>query len=60
MLKSIRKDWKLRVKHRVQIVQKNVAPENWFFVPADRNPADLATRFISLVFLMGFICVVGS
>ena len=34
------KDWKLRVENRVQIVQKNVAPENWLYVPTDRNPAD--------------------
>ena len=28
----------------MQIVRKNGAPENWFYVPADRNPADLAAR----------------
>ena len=52
-LKLIWKDWKLRVKKRVQIVQKNVAPENWFYVPTDRNPADLATRLKFPVCLKG-------
>ena len=52
-LKLIRKDWKLWVENRVQIVRKNVATENWFYVPTDRNPADLATRLKSLVCLKG-------
>ena len=52
-LKLIRKDWKLWVENRVQIVPKNVGPENWFYVPTDRNPADLATRLKSPVCLKG-------
>ena len=52
-LKLIRKYWKLWVENRLQIVQKNVAPENWFYVPTDRNPADLATRLKSPVCLKG-------
>ena len=52
-LKLIRKDWKLWVENRAQIVRKNVAPENWFYVPTDRNPADLATRLKSPVCLKG-------
>ena len=40
-------DWKLRVENRVQIIRKNIAPENWLYVPTDRNPADLATRLKS-------------
>ena len=52
-LKLIRKDWKLWVENRVQIVRKNVVPENWFYVPTDRNPADLATRLKSPVCLKG-------
>ena len=52
-LKLIRKDWKLWVENRAQIVRKNVEPENWFYVPTDRNPADLATRLKSTVCLKG-------
>ena len=52
-LKLIRKDWKLWVENRVQIVRKNVGPENWFYVPTYRNPADLATRLKSPVCLKG-------
>ena len=40
-------------ENRVQIVPKNVAPRNWFYVWKDRNPADLATRLKSLVCLKG-------
>ena len=54
-LKLIRKDWKLWVKNRVQSVRKNVAPENWFYVPTDRTPADLATRLKSPVCLKGYL-----
>ena len=46
-------DWKLWVENRVQIVRKNVTLENWFYVLTDRNPADLATRWKSLVCLNG-------
>ena len=52
-LKLIRKDWKLWVENTAQIVRKNVAPENWFYVPTDRNPADLATRLKFPVCLKG-------
>ena len=52
-LKLIRKDWKLRFENRVQIVRKNAAPENWFYVPTDRSPADLAIRLKSPVCLKG-------
>ena len=54
-LKLIWKDWKLWVKNRVQSVRKNVAPENWFYVPTDRTPADLATRLKSPVCLKGYL-----
>ena len=53
VVEAIRKDWKLWVENRVQIVRKNVAPENWFYVPTDRNPSDLATRLKSPVCLKG-------
>ena len=56
-LKLIRKDWKLWIENRVQIVQKNVAPENWFYVPTDKFHADLATRLKSPVCLKG--CLLG-
>ena len=52
-LKLIRKDWKLWVENTAQIVRKNLAPENWFYVPTDRNPADLATSLKSQVSLKG-------
>ena len=35
--------------NRVQIVQRNVAPENWFYTPTSLNPAVIATRVLSPV-----------
>ena len=52
-LRLIWKDWKLCAENRVQIVAKNVALRNWFYVWTDSNPADLATRLKSLVCLKG-------
>ena len=52
-LRLIWKDWKLWAENRVQIVAKNVAPRNWFYVWTDRNAAYLATRLKSLVCLKG-------
>ena len=52
-LKLIRKDWKLWVENRVQIVRKNIAPEKWCYVPRDGNTADLATSSKSPVCLKG-------
>ena len=51
-LKLIQKEWKLWVESRAQIVRKNVAPENWFYVPTGRNSADLE---ILLVCLKGYL-----
>ena len=41
---KLQKEWKLWVENRVRIVCKNVSPENWFCVPTNSNPADVATR----------------
>ena len=32
------------VENRVRNVRRNVSPENWFYVPTNSNPADVATR----------------
>ena len=52
-LKLIQKDWNLWVENRAQIVRKNVTPENWFYVPTDRNPADLEILPVCLLWWQG-------
>ena len=41
---KLQQEWKLRVENRVRIVRRNALPENWFYVPTNPNPADVATR----------------
>ena len=41
---KLQKEWKLWVQNGVRIVRRNVSPENWFHVPTNSNPADVATR----------------
>ena len=45
---KLENEWKLWVENRVRIVCRNVLTENWFYVPANSNPADVATRLRSL------------
>ena len=46
-IRQIRKDWKVWVENRVQIIRKNVGPEYWMYVSTDTNPADVTTRMLS-------------
>ena len=41
---KLQKERKLGIENRVRIVHRNVSPENWFYVPTNSNPADVATR----------------
>ena len=41
---KLQKEWKLWVENLVKIVRKTFSPENWFYVLANSNPADVATR----------------
>ena len=46
-IRQVRKDWKVWIENRVQVIRKNVAPEYWIYVPNDTNPADITTRLLS-------------
>ena len=46
-IRQIRKDWKVWVENRVQIIRKNAGPEYWMYVLTDTNPVDVTTRMLS-------------
>ena len=46
-IRQIRKDWKVWVQNRVQVIRKNAAPEYWMYVPTDNSPADVTTGLLS-------------
>ena len=46
-IRQVRKDCKVWVENRVQVIRKNVVPEYWMYVPTDTNPANVTNRFLS-------------
>ena len=44
---QVRKDWKVWIENRVQVIGKNVAPDCWMYVLTDSNPVDITTRLLS-------------
>ena len=40
----MRKEWKPFVQNRVNVIRKNVLPEQWSHCPGKSNPADLPSR----------------
>ena len=46
-IRQIRKDCKVWVENRVQVIRKNVAPNYWMYVSTDTNPGDVTTRLLS-------------
>ena len=47
-LSDLPRRWNCFVANRVASIQENIPPENWFHVPTDDNPADCASRGISI------------
>ena len=45
-IRQVRRDWKVWVKNRVQVIRKNVSPEYWIYVPTNTNLADFTTRLL--------------
>ncbi|XP_011688447.1 PREDICTED: uncharacterized protein LOC105450353 [Wasmannia auropunctata] len=43
-LKGPTSRWKPFVANRVAIIQGQIPPDSWSYIPTDQNPADLATR----------------
>ena len=41
---GVRKEWKPFVQNRVNVIRKNVSPEQWSHCPGKSNPADLPSR----------------
>ena len=41
---QIGKKWKCWIQNRVDVIRENVAVENWYYVRAKLNPADIITR----------------
>ena len=41
------------VSNRVECIRKSSSPEQWYYVPSHRNPADLATRSVDAQNLSG-------
>ena len=46
-IRQIRKDCKVWVENRVQVIRKNVAPNYWMYVSTDTNPGDVTNRLLS-------------
>ena len=43
---QVRKDWKVWIENRVQVIRKNVALDYWMYVLTDSNSVDITTRLL--------------
>ena len=53
-IKSSPHQWKTFVSNRVSYIQEKIAPDLWYHVPSELNPADCGSRGMCLSELIDF------